>query len=123
MDKKGIQTFVVFNNFYRRFIKGFSIIAPIAQLTCQHSRLQWSQEAQAAFNKLKALCTSAPILQHQDPALPYVLEVDASEVTTGTNLSQCLGPKALHYPVAFSSQKLSQAEKSYDVDDRELLAI
>lgn len=28
VDKKGIQRFVGFENFYRRFIRGFSIFAP-----------------------------------------------------------------------------------------------
>lgn len=97
--------------FYQRFIKHFSgIIAPITQQTHQHKRFQWSQEAQEAFDKLKALFTSAPILKHPDPALPYVL-------------SQLKGPKALLHPVAFFSQKLSQTERNYDVGDRELLAI
>lgn len=36
-DKKGVQCFVGFANFYRRFIKGFSaIISPITQLTKQN---------------------------------------------------------------------------------------
>ena len=124
VDKKGVQRFIGFANFYRRFIVGFSsIVAPITQLTRQHSRFQWSQEAQEAFTKLKALFTSAPILRHPDPALPFVLEVDASETATGAILSQRQGPKALLHPVAFASRKLSSPERNYDVGDRELLAI
>lgn len=105
-DKKAVQRFVGFANFYRRFVRGFSsIISPITQLTRQQIRFQWSQEAQVAFDKLKSLFISAPVLQHPDPALPYVLEVDASEVATGAILSQRQGPKALLHPVAFSSRK------------------
>lgn len=123
-DKKGIQRFFGFANFYRRFIRGFSsIISPITRLTCQQAKFQWPQEAQEAFNKLKDLFTSAPILQHPDPALSYVLEVDASESATGAILSQRSGPKALLHPVAFASHKLSPPERNYDVGDRELLAI
>ncbi|KAM5138181.1 uncharacterized protein ACMZJ9_016770 [Mantella aurantiaca] len=73
-DKKGRQRFVGFANFYRKLIKGFSgIISPITNLTRQTSRFCWCPEAHQAFDKLKALFTSAPILQHPDPALPYVL--------------------------------------------------
>ncbi|XP_073462540.1 uncharacterized protein [Aquarana catesbeiana] len=73
-DKKGIQRFIGFSNFYRRFIKNFSaIIAPITQLTRLHSRFQWSPEAQTAFDRLKTVFVSAPVLQHPDPTLPYVL--------------------------------------------------
>lgn len=123
-DKKGVQRFVGFANFYRRFIRNFSsIISPITQVTRLHVRFLWSSEAQSAFEKLKSLFTSAPILRHPDPALPYILEVDASEVATGAVLSQRLGPKSLLHPVAFSSRKMSQPERNYDVGDRELLAI
>ncbi|XP_077321261.1 uncharacterized protein LOC143943407 [Lithobates pipiens] len=67
-DKKGIQSFA---NFYRKFVKNFSaIISPINQITHQHAKFQWSVAAQTFF-------TSAPVLQHPDPALPYVLEVNA----------------------------------------------
>lgn len=99
-----------------------SIIAPITQQTC-HTLFQWSQDAQAPFDKLKALFTSAPILQHPDPALPYVLEVDTLEVATGAVLCQRQGLKALLHSVALFSQKLSQPKRNYDVGDRELLAI
>ena len=123
-DKKGIQRFVGFANFYRKFIKGFSaIIAPITQLTKQGTRFHWSPEAQGAFEALKELFTSAPVLGHPDSSLPFVLEVDASEIAVGAILSQRQGTKAQLHPVAFFSRKLSTAEKNYDVGDRELLAI
>ncbi|XP_018410495.1 PREDICTED: myeloperoxidase-like [Nanorana parkeri] len=124
MDRKGVQRFVGFANFYRRFIRDFSkIVLPITQLTRKLSRFQWSQEAQAAFTQLKLQFTSAPILRHPDPELPYVLEVDASEAAVGAVLSQRQGLKSLLHPVAYFSRKLSVAERNYDVGDQELLAI
>ena len=123
-DKKGVQRFVGFANFYRKFIKGFShIITPITQLTKKSVRFQWTPEAQSAFLVLKKLFTSAPVLNHPDPTLPYLLEVDASEVAVGAVLSQRQGTKDLIHPIAFFSRKLSSAERNYDVGDRELLAI
>ena len=119
-----MQRFVGFANFYRRFIKGFStIIFPITQLTKQNIRFHWSPEAQTAFSVLKKLFTTAPILRHLDPTLPYLLDVDASEVAVGAVISQRQGVKDLVHPVAFFSRKLSPAERNYDVGDRELLAI
>lgn len=110
-DRNGVQRFISFTNFNRRFIKNFlTIIVPNTKLTHLHTCFIWSQEAQAAFEQLKTLFTSAPVLQHLDPALPFVLEVDASEVATGAVLSQRLCPKALLHPVAFCSKKLSQAQ-------------
>ena len=124
LDKKGVQCFIGFANFYRKFIRGFSaIVAPITQLTKQNLRFCWNPEAQKAFDTLKRLFTSAPILRHPNPTLPFLLEVDASEVAVGAVLSQRLGDKDLIHPVGFFSRKLSPTERNYDVGDRELLAI
>ncbi|KAM5180636.1 uncharacterized protein ACMZJ9_001142 [Mantella aurantiaca] len=72
-DRKGVQRFVGFTNFYRRFIKGFSgIIAPITALTSPSFHFCWSPEAEEVFLTLKRLFTSVPFLKHPNPALPYV---------------------------------------------------
>lgn len=110
--REGVQRFVGFANFYRRFIKCFlTIISPITQLTRLHTHFLWNQDDQTAFKHLKILFTSAPALQHPDPAFSFVLVVDASEIATGAVLSQRLGPKALLYPVAFCSKKEAKPKR------------
>lgn len=84
LDKKRVQWFVEFAIFYRQFIKNFSgLITPITRLTKKDSAFYWTPAAQSAFDQLKDLFTSAPILKHPKPALPYMLEVDASEAAIG----------------------------------------
>lgn len=123
-DRKSTQRFIGFANFFRKFIKNFSaIVSPITQLTGQNIRFSWTPAAQAVFDQLKTVFTSAPILQHPDPVSPYVLEVDASENAVGAILSQRRGTKSLLHSIAFFLRKLSPTEKNYDVGDRELLAI
>ena len=87
---KQIQRFLGFANFYRRFIRGFSsIAAPISALVkAPQSRFHWSQEAEKAFTELKRQFTTAPVLTHPDPSIPFVVEVDASDVGVGAVLSQ-----------------------------------
>ncbi|XP_062403850.1 uncharacterized protein LOC134094368 [Sardina pilchardus] len=121
---KEVQRFLGFANFYRKFIRGFSsVVAPLTNLTKkQPGPFVWSPEAERAFQTLKVRFTSAPILTLPDPCLPFVVEVDASDLAVGAVLSQRLPDGKLH-PCAFLSSRLSPAERNYDVGDRELLAI
>ncbi|KAJ7997424.1 hypothetical protein DPEC_G00228830 [Dallia pectoralis] len=122
---KAVQRVIGFANFYRRFIKNFGkVAAPITSLLKGGpSRIRWSNEADRAFGTLKMLFTSAPVLAHPDPSLPFIVEVDASEVGIGAILSQRSGTPPKVRPCAFYSRKLSAAEQNYDVGDRELLAV
>ncbi len=87
------------------------------------SRLTWSAEALLAFQELKTRFTSAPILHHPDPSIPFVVEVDAFNTGIGAVLSQRQGDPAKMFPCAFYSRKLSSAERNYDVGNCELLAM
>ncbi|KAG1926787.1 retrotransposable element [Pimephales promelas] len=122
---KELQRFLGFANFYRRFIRNFSLIAaPLTALTKRHSsRISWNPEAQHAFQELKSRFTTAPILRHPDPECQFIVEVDASNTGVGAILSQRQGEPAKMYPCAFFSRKLSPAERNYDVGNRELLAM
>ncbi|KAK3557344.1 hypothetical protein QTP70_026576 [Hemibagrus guttatus] len=76
-----------------------------------------------AFQQLKNCFTTAPILQHPDPDLLFVVEVDASSSGLGVVLSQRHGEPGKLHPCAFYSRKLTSTEVNYDVGNRELLAI
>ena len=74
-------------NFYRRFVKGFAAIAkPMTDLTKKDRDFTWSNEEEAAFQKLKEALTSAPILQVFDEDKPHEVWVDASDYAVGTTL-------------------------------------
>ncbi|KAK3509259.1 hypothetical protein QTP70_027039 [Hemibagrus guttatus] len=120
-----LQRFLGFANFYRRFIRNYSTVAgPLTSLLSgKPKRLSWTDQARAAFQQLKDCFTSAPILRHPDPDLPFVVEVDASSSGLGAILSQRHGEPGKLHPCAFYSRKLTAAEANYDVGNRELLAI
>uniref|UniRef100_A0A8C5MZR0 Gypsy retrotransposon integrase-like protein 1 n=1 Tax=Leptobrachium leishanense TaxID=445787 RepID=A0A8C5MZR0_9ANUR len=123
-DKKAVQQFMGFANFYRRFIRSFShLSAPITSLTKKDVRFQWSTEAQQAFERLKESFTQAPVLKQPEIHLPYYLETDASDIALGAILSQKFGDKKLLHPVAFYSRRLNSAERNYNIGEKELLAI
>ena len=123
-DRKQLQRFLGFANFYRRFIRGYSIIAaPLTMLTSSKTPFRWSPAAEAAFRELKVRFTSAPILQVPDPDRQFVVEVDASEVGVGAILSQRAAVDQKLHPCAFFSRRLTPAERNYDIGNRELLAV
>ena len=118
-----VQSFMGFANFYRRFIKGFSKLAePLTDLTKKDIKWTWTPACQDAFDKLKEMFTTGPILTHFDDTGPTKLETDASDFALGAVLSQLCEDEKWH-PVAFHSRKFSPAEINYDVHDKEMAAI
>jgi hypothetical protein len=74
-NKKEVQSFVGFVNFYRRFIPGFSHHAhALFDLTMKDVRFIWGLPQEDSFMKLKELVTSAPVLILPNNNLPFKLE-------------------------------------------------
>jgi hypothetical protein len=120
---KGIQSFLGFCNFYRRFIQDYGIIArPLIHLTRQNIPFIFDLDCSKAFQELKERLLSAPILRHYDPELETMLETDASDGVVASVLSQ-LHPGGEWHPVAFFSKTMAPAECNYEIHDKEMLAI
>ena len=95
---------------------------PLHDLTKKDTPFTWAVPQQNAFNALKQVFTSEPILAIFDPARPTRLEVDASGYATGGVLSQKCDDDLWH-PIAYRSQSMTEAERNYEIYDREMLAI
>ena len=93
----------------------------ITSLLRKGQSFEWNSTAQEAFDKLKSLFSSAPILHHFDPELPVTLHVDSSGFTVSGIISQ--PHKDQLHPVAFWFHKCTPAECNYDTHDCEMLAI
>ncbi len=120
---KDVQVFLGFANFYRRFIEAYSkVVSPITDLLKHQDQFVWGPEAQRAFERLKEMFFSAPVMRHFDPSLRMRLETDASQYGLSGILSQ-LSVDGKWHPVAFTSRKMQPAERNYEVYDQELLAI
>ncbi|EXV01030.1 reverse transcriptase domain protein [Metarhizium robertsii] len=120
---KDIQSFRGFANYYRRFIKSYGeIAAPLDELTKKDKQWNWNDEAQCAFDKIKELITSEPVLRTFDPEKETELETDASDFALGAQVGQRDDDGKLH-PIAFYSKKLHGAELNYPIYDKEFLAI
>ena len=123
VNVKQTQSFLGFCNYYRRFINNFSIIAsPLFNLTKKNTIFHWNEDCSKAFNRLKELLTTAPVLLLPDPKKPFMLETDASHFALGCVLSQRDNENNWH-PVGYHSRTFTKAERNYSVTDKELLAI
>ena len=80
------------------------------------------QPCHEAFNKVKKILTSAPVLVHYIPENLLKLTTDASPYGVGCVLSHVL-PDGKEAPIAFASRTLSSAEQNYSQVEREGLAI
>lgn len=85
---KQLPWFLGFANFYRCFIRNSSRIAtPLIRLTPVKLIFEWFSVAQVAFDKLKALFSSALVLIYTDPEQQFITEVDASDSKVGAVFS------------------------------------
>ncbi|CAN6712008.1 unnamed protein product [Malus baccata var. baccata] len=73
----------------RRFIKDFSKISnPLCRLLQKDVAFDFNEECEKAFNHLKEMLTSAPIIVPPDWSFPFELMCDASDYALGVVLGQ-----------------------------------
>ena len=120
---KGIQEFMGFCNFYRRFIEGFSRTAkPLYNLTKKGISWEWRQKEQNAFNKLRRKLCSTPVLTYCEPGRKLMIKMDTSKYISSGILSQ-QEEDGTWKLIAYRSKTMEPAECNYDVHANELLAI
>ena len=84
-----LRGFTGFINFYQCFIRGFSKIAkPLNELTKKDIVWEWTPKRQQAFEMLKELICSEPVLLMPRLENPFEMEVDTSSFAIGATLSQ-----------------------------------
>ena len=85
---RDIRKFLGLANYYRQFVKDFAKLArPLNNLTRKDEKWRWEKEQQKAFEQLKTVFTSQPLLVTPDLDKEFRVEADASNFATGGVLS------------------------------------
>ena len=88
-SKKELRSFLGLCSYYRKFVRSFADIAkPLHKLTEKDVPYMWSEECDTAFQRLKYLLTSTPILGYPSPDGKFIIDAHASEKGTEAVLSQ-----------------------------------
>jgi len=124
---KGLRSFLGSINFYRRFFQGYAkIAAPLTDLTKgggkSSSKLEWNAEADAAYERIVEMLTTAPCLRYPEDGLKYHLTTDASSVALGGVL-EIEDKDGVRHPVGYFSQRLHGAQKKYSSTQAEMLSV
>ncbi|KAK5773358.1 hypothetical protein PVK06_049664 [Gossypium arboreum] len=113
-----VRSFLGLAGYYRRFVKGFSMIAtPMTKLLQKDVKFEWSKKCQKSFDQLKTYLTKTPVLVQPESGKEFVVYSDASLNDLGCVLMQ------EGKVVAYASRQLKPHEKNYPTHDIELAAI
>ena len=122
-NKREVQQFLGFANYYRRFIRDFFQVArPLHWLTEQTTPFQCTRDCQESFNHLRKRLCSTPVFAFPNFNEPFILDTDASDVGIGGVLSQ-LNSEGKERVESYGSRLLTKPERQYCVTRRELLAV
>ena len=83
--------------------------------------IEWSGTANTAFEHLKAMCVSTPILAYPNYQLPFTLHTDSGTDGLGAVLYQKQDGKMR--VIAYASRSVSKAEANYPAHKLEFLAL
>ncbi|CAN6695212.1 unnamed protein product [Malus baccata var. baccata] len=82
---------------------------------------EFNEACEQAFNHLKDLLTSAPIITPLDWSTPFELMCDASDYAIGAILGQ--RKNKLPHVIYYASRTLNDAQLNYSTTEKELLAV
>ncbi|CAH8594109.1 unnamed protein product [Dicrocoelium dendriticum] len=121
-----VRQFLGLASYYRRFVRNFADIAgPLHRLTEKGRPFRWTPQCEQAFDALRQLLTTSPILAFPDlspSAGPFILGTDASDTGIGAVLSQ-KGADGLEHVIAYGSRCLSKPKRNYCATRKEMLAL
>ena len=117
-----MRSFLGLCSYYRKFIRNFAEIAdPLTRLTQKNVQFLWDSDTENAFQQLKCLLTTTPVLSFMSDEGALILDTDASGIAIGAVLSQKQDNE--EKVIAYFSRSLDRTQRQYCATRRELLAV
>lgn len=125
-DVVAVRRFLATAGWPRRLLARFSEIAqPLQKLLRAGAEFVWGPAQQQAFENLKTLISSDPVVRpyNPDPAAPVTLHTDWQPYCIAAMLTQRAAAKEPEHVVAYASKALVGAESRLSAYDGECLAV
>ncbi|CAI2739057.1 unnamed protein product [Dicrocoelium dendriticum] len=117
-DVKAVSRLNGMVNYLSRFLPRLAdVMVPIRKLTHKSEKWHWDAEPERAFQKIKELIRSAPLLAYYNPAFPLEIQCDSSQYGIGAVLMQN------GTPIDFRSRTLTETERRYAQIEKEMLSL
>ena len=118
-----VKSFLGMVNYYNMFIEDLATVTePLHALLRKGVVWEWSDACRKAFNVLKKILSSAPVLTHFDPKKEIYVQCDASPYGLGAVLAHVMDD-GTEKPVSYSSRTMTPAERNYAQVEREGLSV
>lgn len=112
-----LRGFLGLIGYYRKFVKGYGVIAKPLTVVLQQKTFNWPPAAQTTFEQLKSAMVSTPVLALPNFDDTFEIETDACDKGIGVVLSQ------RGHPIAFYSKALGVKNSKLSTYEKEFLAI
>ncbi|KAL3533059.1 hypothetical protein ACH5RR_006580 [Cinchona calisaya] len=87
-----LKGFLGLNGYYRRFVKGYGLIAKILTILLKKDAFEYIVETDQTFFQLKQAMSNTLVLTLLDFSQPFILEIDASHRALGAVLMEKRNP-------------------------------
>ncbi len=122
-DASDCRSFLGLLNFYHKFLNQVSSeCEPIYRLTRQDVPFKWSSKCKSAFEKVKQILSTAPVLAHYDPSKKIGVACDASPFVVSSILFM-IDEYGNEQPLGYHSQLLNETQRRYSQIEKEGLSI
>ena len=119
---KGIKSFLGNAKFYRRFLRDFSNISrPLCLLLEKDSNFDFDESCKSAFEEIKSILVTAPIMATPNLNKEFEIMCDASDYAMGAVLGQRI--EKFFRAIYYASKTFNEAQGNYSTIEKGMLAM